>query len=88
MAARLENRMKGYDVFAKAARLLLSRRPNAIFVCAGEGAEPHRSEVLRTLQDAGLGERLVWRRIRARHVRFLQRAHRRHLLLTIWRGFF
>ncbi len=52
--------MKGHDIFTKAAELLLARRPTATFVCAGEGAEPHRSAVLSTLEQAGLGERLVW----------------------------
>ena len=60
MAARLDH-MKGYDLFVNAARLLLSKRPNVTFVCAGDGADPHRSEVLETLRSAGLGERLTWR---------------------------
>jgi glycosyltransferase involved in cell wall biosynthesis len=59
MAARLDP-MKGHDLFANAARLLLSKRPNATFVCAGEGTEPHRSQVLGVLRGAGLGDRMVW----------------------------
>ena len=59
MAARLDP-MKGHDVFTKAATILLSRCPSAAFVCAGEGMEPYRSDVLHTLHSAGLGERLKW----------------------------
>ena len=52
--------MKGHDVFVKAAEILLSRRPNAAFVCVGEGEEPHRSTVLQILKSTALGERLRW----------------------------
>ena len=59
MAARLDP-MKGYDTFVAAARLLSSRHRNVRFVCAGEGLEPWRSDVLREVNSAGLGERFQW----------------------------
>lgn len=60
LAARLDP-MKDHLTFARAARLLADRRADVRFVCVGEGIEPYRSEALRALHAAGLGDRLLWR---------------------------
>jgi glycosyltransferase involved in cell wall biosynthesis len=60
IASRLDP-IKGYDTFIAAARLLAGRRSDVRFVCVGEGIEPWRSEVLASVQRAGLGERFLWR---------------------------
>jgi glycosyltransferase involved in cell wall biosynthesis len=52
--------MKGHEIFVRAAELLCSWHPSATFVCVGEGKEPYRSEVLKSMQSPTLGDRFRW----------------------------
>ncbi len=53
--------MKDHATFARAARVMADRRDDVRFICVGEGIEPYRSEALRELHVAGLGDRLLWK---------------------------
>jgi glycosyltransferase involved in cell wall biosynthesis len=58
IVGRLDPR-KGHDVFIAAARRFAAHRPEARFLCVGDGEEPHRSLVGRWLDESGLDSRLV-----------------------------
>jgi glycosyltransferase involved in cell wall biosynthesis len=58
IVGRLDPR-KGHDVFIAAARRFAAHRPEARFLCVGDGEEPHRSLVARWLDESGLDTRLV-----------------------------
>lgn len=58
IVGRLDPR-KGHDLFIAAAQRFAVGRPDARFLCVGDGEEPHRSLVRQWLEESGLGDRLV-----------------------------
>jgi len=52
--------MKDHPTFLEAAARVAAERPEARFVCVGDGPAPYRAELQRRARALGIGERLVW----------------------------
>lgn len=57
--ARLDP-LKDHDTFFRAAALLVERRPNAAFVCVGDGPETYRERLRARTQELGIAAHVVW----------------------------
>lgn len=59
VVARLDP-VKGHATFLRAARRVASVRPEARFVCVGEGEPAYREGLARLASELGLSDRLLW----------------------------
>lgn len=59
VVARLDPQ-KDHPTFLRAAALLAGERPEARFVCVGEGPAEYLALLRRQAADLGLGDRLIW----------------------------
>lgn len=57
--ARLDP-LKDHDTFFRAAALLAERRPDAVFVCVGDGPEAYRETLQVRARELGIAARVIW----------------------------
>lgn len=59
IVARLDP-MKGHETFLVAAQKILLRRPEAIFIIAGDGPDSYRKKLVTLSEDIGIHKRIIW----------------------------